>query len=244
MDNNQTQINEINELIETIKEAYNPGSVTNVMVAAVLQLLNKQQQNAGNSISAINTATAARRLIFGEPATLDVILKEYNHATSETIVLPVMSKKRPGKLAGIFLNFCTDADARHQMLIGCFDMPITHIPSVSYGEELRILFRTYPADNSKDNTDAIWNHFNPEDLIDVKPIYAGGDVDPTSDGELVLNDSVRYELFNTLWCNVVGGTVEASGRKYLYNGENYTYARASVKLCEVLKSPKISTNPV
>ena len=47
MDNNQSQIN---ELIETIREASNPGSVTNVMVAELMQLLNTSQQDARKSV--------------------------------------------------------------------------------------------------------------------------------------------------------------------------------------------------
>ena len=67
MDNNQSQIN---ELIETIREAYNPGSVTNVMVAELMQLLNTSQQDARKSVDKINGDIAARSLIFRDPITL------------------------------------------------------------------------------------------------------------------------------------------------------------------------------
>lgn len=236
MDNNQTQINEINELIETIKEAYNPGSVTNVMVAAVLQLLNKQQQNAGNSISAINTATAARRLIFGEPATLSDILAKYNYAQAPPVVLPVMDEDATDFLAGLFLNFGLETYSRGQMLIGQFVTQRSPAPSVGYGDGFRILVREYPTDGSLDDTDVVWHMINPSDLVDVRAIEAGGDVYQAENGELYLDIKVQRELFNGLWCGLLGGSVSSSGSTYSLPGEdNISFTNALIRLIEYIK---------
>lgn len=239
MDNNQTQIN---ELIETIKEAYNPGSVTNVMVAAVLQLLNKQQQNAGNSISEINKAAAARRLIFGEPATLSDILAQYNYAQAPPVVLPVMDEDATDFLAGLFLNFGLETYSRGQMLIGQFVTQRSPAPSVGYGDGFRILVREYPTDGSLDDTDVVWSMINPSDLVDVRAIVAGGDVNQAEDGELYLDLKVQRELFNGLWCGLLGGSVSSSGSTYSLPGEdNISFTNALIRLIEYIKEKASGT---
>ena len=187
-----------------------------------------------DDITNIFNQLAARSLIFRDPITLAVMDEEYREATSRPVIAPVLTSR--GVIGGLFLNLATKSDARTQILIGNF-RPGDGKTIESSDDEPRILYRTYPADNSCDGTYANWGHFTLDSLTDVQQrIAPSDDTYVNQAGELLITSSARRELFDRMWSGLLDGTVTRAGEAYQLGGQNYTFARAAVHLMSVLKT--------